>query len=212
LRVGVAGMLNCSAKRVSVCIAFMTHTWKPGPFSVETITTPSTFPIQNAAVLSPSLWDVRNAKHSPIAAFLLRLRQPPAPPQLKVRTMNTATNGSCTILVVDDFDDTRLLLRTWLERRGFRVVEAENGIQAINQAETEAPDLIIMDMQMPELDGLSATRRIRKSLDSVPILAVSAYGADQFREQALAAGCNEYVSTPFEPAALEGIIRSLVQR
>ena len=126
--------------------------------------------------------------------------------------MNTATNAPLTILVVDDFDDTRLLLRTWLERRGFRVVEAENGIQAINQAETESPDLIIMDMQMPQLDGLAATRRIRglKALDSVPIVAVSAYGADQFREQALAAGCDEYVSTPFEPATLEGIIRSLV--
>ncbi len=126
--------------------------------------------------------------------------------------MSMTTNGPRTILVVDDFDDTRLMLRTWLERRGFRVVEAANGIQAINQAESEAPDLIIMDMQMPELDGLSATRRIRMSLGPVPILAVSAYGADQFRELALAAGCNEYVSTPFEPADLEGIIRSLVQR
>lgn len=126
--------------------------------------------------------------------------------------MSTAINGPRTILVVDDFDDTRLLLRTWLERRGFRVVEAENGIQAINQAQTESPDLIIMDMQMPQLDGLSATRRIRdlESMTSVPIVAVSAYGAEQFREQALAAGCNEYVSTPFEPATLEGIIRSLV--
>ena len=126
--------------------------------------------------------------------------------------MTTATNGPRTILVVDDFDDTRLLLRTWLERRGFRVIEAENGIQAINQAETESPDLIIMDMQMPQLDGLAATRRIRKleSMNSVPIVAVSAYGADQFRELALAAGCNEYVSTPFEPATLEGIIRNLV--
>jgi CheY-like chemotaxis protein len=124
--------------------------------------------------------------------------------------MSTATQGPRTVLVVDDFDDTRLLLRTWLERRGFRVVEAENGLQAIDQTESESPDLIIMDMQMPGLDGLSATRRIRKSHDSVPILAVSAYGADQYREQALAAGCNEYVSTPFEPAALEDIIRSLV--
>jgi len=117
-----------------------------------------------------------------------------------------------TVLVVDDFDDTRLLLRTWFERRGFRVVEAADGVQAIIQAETESPDLIIMDIQMPQLDGLSATRRIRgvKSLNSIPIVAVSAYGADQFREQALAAGCNEYVSTPFEPATLEGIIRSLV--
>ena len=128
--------------------------------------------------------------------------------------MSTATNGPRTILVVDDFDDTRLLLRTWLERRGFRVVEAENGLQAVNQAETETPDLIIMDMQMPQLDGLSATRRIRglKSMDSVPIVAVSAYGADQFRDQALAAGCNDYVSTPFEPATLEGIISSLVHQ
>jgi len=128
--------------------------------------------------------------------------------------MGTATNTPQTILVVDDFDDTRLLLRTWLERRGFRVVEAENGLQAINQAETESPDLIIMDMQMPQLDGLSATRRIRslKSMNSVPIVAVSAYGAEQFRDQALAAGCNEYVSTPFEPATLEGIIRSLDHR
>ena len=118
-----------------------------------------------------------------------------------------------TILVVDDFDDTRLLLRTFLEKRGFRVVEAENGVDAVAQAESESPDLIIMDMQMPQLDGLSATRKIRKveQLHSVPIVAVSAYGADQFRELALAAGCDEYVSTPFEPEALEGLIRSLVR-
>ena len=118
-----------------------------------------------------------------------------------------------TILVVDDFDDTRLLLRTWLEKRGFRVVEAHDGIEAVRRAESEAPDLIIMDVEMPELDGLAATRKIRgiEGLGTVPILAVSAYGADQFREPALAAGCNDYVSTPFEPDELEGIIRALVQ-
>jgi CheY-like chemotaxis protein len=117
-----------------------------------------------------------------------------------------------TVLVVDDFDDTRLLLRTWFERRGFRVIEAENGVQAIRRAENEAPDLIIMDVQMPQLDGLAATRQIRsvQALRFVPIVAVSAYGAEQFRELALAAGCNEYVSTPFEPATLEGIVRALV--
>lgn len=118
-----------------------------------------------------------------------------------------------TILVVDDFEDTRLLLRTWLQRRGFRVVEAEDGIEAIKRATTEAPDLIIMDMEMPQLDGLSATRRIRElqGLSKIPIVAVSAYGADQFRDLALEAGCDEYVSTPFEPKALEGIIRSLMR-
>src|SRR5262245_26893090 len=117
-----------------------------------------------------------------------------------------------TILIVDDFEDTRLLLRTWLERKGFRVVEAADGIEAVALARSESPDLIIMDVEMPQLDGLNATRQIRevKELCAVPIVAVSAYGADQFRDQALAAGCDEYVSTPFEPDSLEGIIRSLV--
>jgi two-component system, sensor histidine kinase and response regulator len=116
------------------------------------------------------------------------------------------------ILVVDDFDDTRLLLRTWLERKGFQVIEAENGNEAVLQAETNLPNLIIMDLEMPELDGLAATRKIRavKELEKVPVLAVSAYGADQFRDDALAAGCDEYVSTPFEPEALEKLIRSFV--
>ena len=118
-----------------------------------------------------------------------------------------------TILVVDDFDDSRLLLRTWLERKGFQVIEAENGNEAVSQAESQRPDLIIMDLEMPELDGLAATRKIRnmQELKGVPVLAVSAYGADQFREDALAAGCNEYVNTPFEPDDLEKLIRSLVQ-
>ena len=113
-----------------------------------------------------------------------------------------------TILVVDDFEDTRLLLRSWLRKKGYRVVEAENGNEAIAKAREIAPDLIIMDVEMPELDGLSATRQIRVLKDSaeLPIVAVSAYGADQFREQALAAGCNEYVSTPFEPDELEKLI------
>lgn len=118
-----------------------------------------------------------------------------------------------TILVVDDFDDTRLLLRTWLEKKGFRVIEAANGNEAVEVAEIEAPDLIIMDMEMPELDGLAATRKMRslKMLENVPVVAVSAYGAHQFRREALAAGCNEYVSTPFEPDDLEQVIRSFLR-
>jgi CheY-like chemotaxis protein len=128
-------------------------------------------------------------------------------------TEQDAVDRLRTILVVDDFDDTRLLMRTWLERKGFRVIEAEDGFEAVVMAKQERPDLIIMDMEMPMLDGLDATRRIRKfaPLETVPVVAVSAYGVDQFREQALAAGCTEYVSTPFEPAELEVIIRSLVR-
>ena len=125
---------------------------------------------------------------------------------------NRPSDTQRTVLIVDDFDDTRLLLRTFLERKGFRVVEAQNGLEAVAMASNEDPALIIMDMQMPYLDGLAATRKIRETKVSgtLPIVAVSAYGADQFRDQAIAAGCDEYVSTPFEPTELEQIIRTLV--
>ena len=120
--------------------------------------------------------------------------------------------GKRTILVADDFDDTRLLLKTWLEKKGFNIVEAENGNQAVSLAQQVRPDLIIMDMEMPELDGLAATRKIRsiRELDGIPVLAVSAYGAHQFRAEALEAGCSEYVSTPFEPDNLEQVINSFL--
>jgi two-component system OmpR family response regulator len=118
-----------------------------------------------------------------------------------------------TFLVVDDFDDTRLLLRTWLKRKGFLVIEAANGKQAVSAAEEHHPDFIIMDVEMPQLDGLTATRQIRalNQIPRIPIIAVSAYGADQYRAQALEAGCDEYVATPFEPDELEKVIRSLLK-
>jgi CheY-like chemotaxis protein len=127
--------------------------------------------------------------------------------------VNNLNDGERTVLVVDDFDDTRLLLRTWLKRKGFRVIEAENGNQAVTAAEKHSLDFIIMDVEMPQLDGLSATRQIRKLNQNprVPIVAVSAYGADQYRSQALEAGCDEYVSTPFDPEELEKLIRSLIR-
>src|SRR5882762_8897909 len=101
--------------------------------------------------------------------------------------LNKPVDAQRTILIVDDFDDTRLLLKTWLQKKGFRVVEAENGNRALAAAENNNPDLIIMDLEMPELDGLAATRKIRElaNFKAVPILAVSAYGADQYREPAL---------------------------
>ena len=127
--------------------------------------------------------------------------------------MTRANDGQRTILIVDDFEDTRLLLRTWLQKKGYRVVEAENGVQGVAKADSGRPDLIIMDVEMPELDGLAATRKIRAlpNSEDVPIIVVSAYGADQFRDEALAAGCDEYVSTPFEPEVLEKLIKSFIK-
>jgi CheY-like chemotaxis protein len=117
-----------------------------------------------------------------------------------------------TILLVEDFDDTRLMTKLWLTKKGYRVVEAENGAEAVDLAQREQPDLIIMDMMMPGVDGLDATRQIREyqSLQETPIVAVSAYGADQYRHKALDAGCNEYVPTPFDPDALSKLIERLL--
>ncbi|MGZ8848405.1 MAG: response regulator [Pyrinomonadaceae bacterium] len=117
-----------------------------------------------------------------------------------------------TILLVEDFDDTRLIMKMWLMKKGYRVVEAENGNEAIELAERLHPDLIIMDMMMPGLSGLDATRRIREyqALQRTPIVAVSAYGATDYRARAIEAGCDEYVSTPFEPDALIDLIRKLL--
>jgi CheY-like chemotaxis protein len=119
-----------------------------------------------------------------------------------------------TILVVEDFDDTRLMMKMWLARIGYRVMEAETGEEAIDVAQRELPDLIIMDVMMPGMNGLDATRRIREyqALRGTPIVAVSAYGANEYRALALDAGCNEYVSTPFDPNALAALIKSLIEK
>ena len=118
-----------------------------------------------------------------------------------------------TILLVEDFEDTRLMMKLWLIKNGYRVVEAESGEEAVTIAQRERPDLIIMDMMMPGMNGLDATQRIREhqALRQTPIVAVSAYGADEYRAIALKAGCNEYVSTPFEPRALAELIKSLLE-
>jgi CheY-like chemotaxis protein len=117
-----------------------------------------------------------------------------------------------TILLVEDFDDTRLMMKLWLAKHGYRVIEAENGEEAISAAQRERPDLILMDMMMPGLNGLDATRRIREyqALSRTPIVAVSAYGANEYRSMAIDAGCDEYVSTPFEPDELAGLIATLI--
>ena len=122
------------------------------------------------------------------------------------------TNLQKTILLVEDFDDTRLMTKLWLTKKGYRVVEAENGEEAVQMAQREQPDLIIMDMMMPGMNGLDATQLIRQDRDlrQTPIVAVSAYGVDEYRRIALAAGCNEYVSTPFEPGTLADLITTLL--
>jgi len=127
-------------------------------------------------------------------------------------TQDCAQTPPRTILLVEDFDDTRLMMRLWLVKNGYRVLEEETGEEAISVAQRALPDLIIMDVMMPGMNGLDATHRIREhqALRKTPIVAVSAYGADEYRALAIQAGCDEYVATPFEPDALNKLIESLL--
>lgn len=104
------------------------------------------------------------------------------------------------VLVVEDFEDNRFMMRRLLEMSGYSVVEAVNGNQAVECAVSERPDIILMDLSLPQLDGLAATRRIRQQdgLGRVPIVAVSAHDSADFHAEALAAGCNEYVTKPID--------------
>jgi len=122
-------------------------------------------------------------------------------------------NGAAqTILVVEDFEDNRFMMRRLLEMSGYRVVEAVNGEQAVESAERERPDLILMDLSLPKLDGLAATRRIRNQVGAkrVPIVAVSAHDTTDFHADALAAGCDEYVTKPIDFSQLEEILKRLL--
>ena len=125
-------------------------------------------------------------------------------------------NGSTppTVMVVEDFEDNRFMMRRLLEMSGYRVLEAVNGEQAVEAATQERPDLILMDLSLPKLDGLAATRRIRQQdgLSGIPIVAVSAHDTTDFHADALAAGCNEYVTKPIDFDQLEALLKKLLQR
>ena len=114
--------------------------------------------------------------------------------------MEDTSDSRPTVLVVEDFEDNRFMMRRLLEMSGYRVVEAVNGNQAVERAASDDPDIILMDLSLPQLDGLAATRRIRtqEGLRKVPIVAVSAHDSADFHAEALAAGCNEYVTKPID--------------
>src|SRR5918993_2026239 len=117
-----------------------------------------------------------------------------------------------TVMVVEDFEDNRFMMRRLLEMSGYRVLEAINGEEAVELAHRERPQLILMDLSLPQLDGLAATRRIRQHADlrQVPIVAVSAHDTADFHADALAAGCNEYVTKPIDFDQLEHLLSRLV--
>jgi CheY-like chemotaxis protein len=119
-----------------------------------------------------------------------------------------------TVLVVEDNEENRDMLSRRLQRRGYRVVHAADGQEAVEMAARERPDLILMDVSLPVLDGLEATRRIRARAETqtIPIIALTAHAMSGDRERALQAGCDDYHAKPVELPRLLAQMEALLAR
>ena len=113
------------------------------------------------------------------------------------------------ILLVDDQEDNRRIIRDLIGTTGYELVEAVSGEDGVAMAESHGPDLILMDIQLPGIDGYEATRRIKANpaLAHIPIIAVTSYALSGDDVKARAAGCDDYVTKPFSPRALLAKIR-----
>lgn len=129
-------------------------------------------------------------------------------------TENTAATiaSKTTVLVVDDTSDNLIVMSLSLQDMGFRVLTASNGEEAVAVAVRARPDIILMDIAMPELDGLGATRRIRShpELNAVPIVGITAFETDGFRRAAFDAGFNGYLTKPIDFDRLNKLILMLL--
>lgn len=115
-------------------------------------------------------------------------------------------------MVVEDDAANRALFRFWLGTRGYRVVEASDGREALEAAKQERPDLIMMDLSLPVMDGFVTMRRMREvgELREVPIVVVTSFSETDYRADAAAAGCNEFVAKPVEFEPLDKLLRGLI--
>lgn len=111
------------------------------------------------------------------------------------------------VLIVEDYEDTRTFMRFLVESYGYQVIEAADGIEAIQWTKNFDPDLILMDISLPTVDGLTATRTIRetKSLEKLPIIAVTAFGKVYY-DRAIEAGCNDLINKPIDFDLLEPVL------
>ncbi len=116
------------------------------------------------------------------------------------------------ILVVEDQEDNRKIMNDLLSSAGYEVIEAVTGEEALRVVEAERPDLILMDIQLPGLDGLEATRRIKANpaLRHIPVIAVTSYALSGDEAEALKAGCGAYLSKPISPRALLAKVREYI--
>jgi CheY-like chemotaxis protein len=119
-----------------------------------------------------------------------------------------------TLLLIEDNDMNRDMLSRRLTRRGYTVVQAADGVQGIDQARSAPPDLILMDLSLPVLDGWEATRQLRATSETaaIPIIALTAHALSGDREHSLEAGCDDYETKPIDFARLLEKIERLLQR
>ena len=118
------------------------------------------------------------------------------------------------ILVVEDQEDLRGVLRDLFTSSGYIVIEAVDGAAGVAKAKSDRPDLILMDIQMPVIDGYEATRQIKAdpNLTSIPVVAVSSFAMKGDEEKARAAGCDGYVTKPYSPVQLLRMVRSYLAK
>jgi len=116
------------------------------------------------------------------------------------------------ILIIEDQEDNRAIMRDLLSTAGYALIEAVDGEEGVRLARSERPDLILMDIQLPVLDGYEATRRIRAIADlkAVPIIAVTSYALSGDEAKTREAGCDSYVAKPFSPRELLAKVRALL--
>jgi two-component system cell cycle response regulator DivK len=116
------------------------------------------------------------------------------------------------ILIIEDQEDNRAIMRDLLTGAGFELIEAVDGEEGVKLAQSEHPDLILMDIQLPMIDGYEATRQIRAidDLKSIPIIAVTSYALSGDEVKSREAGCNGYVAKPFSPRQLLAKVREFL--
>lgn len=117
-----------------------------------------------------------------------------------------------TVLIVEDYEDSRLFMKLLLETYGYRVIEAADGLEAIQTLREDFPNLILMDLSMPVMDGLTATKTIRtfKQGAEIPIIAITAHG-ERLYQKALEAGCNDLIEKPVDFDMLEAKLKQYLE-
>lgn len=125
--------------------------------------------------------------------------------------MSSNDQSSATVMVVDDSDDLRFMITHFLVVAGYKVVEASNGLEAVALVRRKCPNLILMDLNMPLLDGMGAMSQIREC-DDLPVIAISAYDSIEIKDAARRAGFDDYVTKPIDFDRLEHVINRFLNR